>query len=325
LHHSDSQLLNAHPAARFPVDPTYYYRIDPVKSLRKILESGSFNVVRWDNKFPHHPHRELQAADSGKPHGHGIFRICFWISEQEGFNALSTIANGIPTKVLRVKRASVRQALPDWTFDLDDCLKDSADMAWVTCPVVHDQDVSAEAIALEEFEVWCDRSRAWIEFRDAIQSEHASMAQAGWKPEAIAPSITCYWRLVPYSDGQRQGTALIIVAAEGCLTHIGPRHDLVEALITHLANRSALTHESAVIAALAVHVTDSCLVIDEFSLAIPPVPRFRLWAWLRKLPRISVSAQPSVDRARQYAAIAASGLRHIKPARSTVWTELSDT
>lgn len=119
--------MSLHPA---DPDPDHYFRVDAHVGLRAACGDTLFRPARWPHDGTGWKHADLIAAAADIPTTDAIYRISFWVNEQEARNDLAARGWLQPHVMLRVPRTAVAQALEGWTFRVDDFLPGRADLIW---------------------------------------------------------------------------------------------------------------------------------------------------------------------------------------------------
>jgi hypothetical protein len=312
-----------------PADPNFYFRVDSHAGLRATCRDDLFRPARWRHNEGGWPHAALIAAAAGMPEAEAIYRISFWINEQEARRDLADRGGLEPHVMLRVPRSVVAAALGGWTVDADDFLPGRAALIWHRTARAGDRFFEG-GVPLDSFDVWEGHGwRPWPH-AEAVQPDGVRLARAGWQPLALFTrqgAVIAHWRMALHGP---EGAAPV----PWCLLTLDERSPGTlggETAAVQQAANLLLTGPLRMVAGqlgglLTVHVTQERLWTEQYAVAPrAPLPPSRL-EWLRmrapESPAQTWDVTPHVrlSRAQEYALIRASGLRHARPeARAYAW------
>lgn len=317
-------------SSRYPIDPEFYYRIDRTIRLRQLATETHFKPIRWDKSPYRFPHSALRDANERRPQEHGIFRICFWINEREGREALANLGFADPHTLLRVRRSVVSGSFPGWNFDIDDALATQADMIWTIEPVQDkDADFSPRGIPLAEFEAWCERRSSWVPMweTESLLPDRIQMARIGWKSSFVhsdrSGSLVCHWQVLPAPGGRDAGFVVLTCVDADCNANLGGDDDCVSSLADQLLQGPLAAIRYDVMALITVHPTDDRLWMESFAISeVRPDRR----SWFSRLRKVRPGDTMFVAERRWpvkhedcYRLVELSGLRLAKIARPSAW------
>jgi hypothetical protein len=258
---------------RYPADPKFYYRIDTVARLRDMRYESVFKPRRWDLNANKCPHASLLTSLDGKQQGEGIFRISFWINEQEGRAALEQFSTSVPHLLLRVSRSQVAEALQDWRVEEDEFLRGRADLIWSICPAeAGDDSFHSGGIPLDALEVWLDDAgwQPWFTAKP-LQPERVRMASIGWSSvvstNGWGQPVICHWQVVPSPPSYCQrGLWCLCMLDEECGGSFGGDTEGVCNVMDSLLDGPLAGVEGRIAGVLTVHVGEDRLWTEQYRL-----------------------------------------------------------
>ena len=316
----------------YPADPDYYFRVDSHHGLRAMCEDTHFRPAHWQTGSSQWQHPALVAAAENMPDAEAIYRISFWINEQEARKDLVARGRHCPHVMLRVPRYRIAEALSGWTFEQDEALPGQADLIWHRMARAGERFFD-RGLPVEHFEVWeGNESRPWP-LAKAIQPDGVRMARIGWQPLALVTwqggAVVAYWRMVLHhpADASPEPWCLITLDERSQGTLGGETVAVQQAANLLLAGtlQPVADHLAGL---MTVYVAQDRLWTEQYTLAHqPPKPASRLQRLLgvRPAERLNsawhVAPHTRLTHVQELSLIQASGLRQARPeAHSYAWT-----
>lgn len=315
----------------YSADPDYYFRVDAHHGLRAMCEDQLFRPAHWQAGSSQWQHPALVNAAEGMPGSEAIYRISFWINEQEARKDVASRGWQKPHVMLRIPRHRVAEALRGWTFDQDEALPGQADLIWHRTANAGERFFEG-GIAVEHFEVWEKGDWHPWPLAEAMQPDGVRMARIGWQPLALVTrqggAVVAYWRMVLHhpAEASPQPWCLITLDERSRGTLGGETAAVQQAAELLLAGPLQPVAERLA-GLLTVHVTQDRLWTEQYAVALQaPTPD----SWLQRLlatrpverqnPAWYVEPHTRLARAQELSLILASGLRQARPeARSYAW------
>lgn len=308
----------------YPADPDYYFRVDAHHGLRAMCDDTLFRPAHWRVRSSQWQHPVLVAAAEGMPDSEAIYRISFWINEQEALKDLASRGRLEPHVMLRIPRHRLAEALDGWTVDGDEALPGQADLIWHRTTSAGER-FFERGVPVEHFEVWEGHCwRPWP-LAEAVQPDSVRMARTGWQPLALLTrqggAVTAHWRTVLHrpENASPQPWCLITLDERSPGTLGGETTAVQQAADILLSGplRLIAGHLGGL---LTVHVTLERLWTEQYAVTPRPSPAH---LGLRRLflPRAAgrmdatwhVEPRAHLTRAQELSLILASGLRQAKP------------
>lgn len=316
----------------YSADPDYYFRVDAHHGLRAMCEDTLFRPAHWQAGSSQWQHPALVTAAEDMIDLEAIYRISFWINEQEARKDLAGRGRHCPHVMLRIPRHRVAEALGGWTFEQDEALPGQADLIWQRTARAGECFFD-RGLPVEHFEVW--EGKDWLPwpFARALQPDGVRMAGVGWQPLALVTrqggAVAAYWRMVlHYPAGASPKPWCLITLDERSPGTLGGETAAVQRAANLLLAGPLQPVAEHMAGLLTVHVTQDRLWTEQYTLAPQaPIPASRLQRllgirpaeWLN--PTWHVEPHTHLTRAQELSLIQASGLRQARPeAHSYAWT-----
>jgi hypothetical protein len=124
--------------------------------------------------------------------------MCYW-SDETAAQQDYKMRSRQPLLLMRLDKASVDQALPGWTFDVDDLAGSGAVMYFTQCESDRQDRLSPAGVPMAAFEVWNPLKAVWIAAASEpqLQSEAQRMATIGAAAvqfRGLIGSQLAYWK-----------------------------------------------------------------------------------------------------------------------------------
>lgn len=309
-----------------PPDPDYYFRFDSHVGLRATCGDVVFRPARWPHDGTGWKHVALIAAAAGMPASEAIYRISFWVNEQEARNDLAGRGWLRPHVMLRVPRTAVAQALDGWTFGVDDFLPGRADLVWQRTGWAGDRFFEG-GVPLDRFEVWEGHGwRSWHQ-AEAMQPDGVRLARAGWQPLALLARqgpVKAHWcTALHHAQEAPRELWCLLTLDERSPGSLGGNTAAVQQAAELLLDGPLRMVADQFAGLLTVHVTPERLWTEQYTVALHPPDPPAPGSWLERLRGVRPAEPPPghwhvqphwrLTKPQEYALIRSSGLRQARP------------
>lgn len=316
----------------YSADPDYYFRVDTHHGLRAMCEDALFRPAHWQARSSQWQHPALVTAAEDMPDSEEIYRISFWINEQEACKDLAARGRHCPHVMLRIPRHRVAEALGGWTFDQDEALPGQADLIWQRTARAGER-FWDRGLPVEHLEVL--EGNGWLPWplAGATQPDDVRMAGVGWQPLALVTrqggAVVAYWRMVlHHPTGVSPEPWCLITLDERSRGTLGGETGAVQQAANLLLAGPLQPVAGHLGGLLTVYVAQDRLWTEQYTVAPQmPIPDSRLQRLLgiRPIERPNsawyVEPHTRLTRAQELSLIQVSGLRQARPeAHSYAWT-----
>lgn len=192
----------------------YLYRVDSLNNLREIRD-GQFRPVLWMEDDDLGRHKLFIDLQENLNEDSGIFRICFWNTENLAREDFSSRRFNGKYLILRIRRSDVLNCLQSYKDDEDDLLPGKARMFWSIEALRDGQSTTfaVKGIPVEKFEVWEDDGN-WSSWAHAtlLLPDNVRMARIGMKQvfyQGFMETNYAFWKIVHVEHDQIQHCLVI--------------------------------------------------------------------------------------------------------------------
>jgi len=166
-------------------NPAYFYRHDPIQTLRKHWRSGAIHARRCVDQDPSWPaHTQLEAALKNLTPRQALFRLSMWKDEASALGSLKHLSRTpIEDQVLLLQRVPAGHSFFASVEKAQDQHLSGAWLFWCVETVSGDPEASTSGIPYEDIETLTLDGR-WIPYRES-PSLPGAMHRPGWETIVI--------------------------------------------------------------------------------------------------------------------------------------------